>query len=95
MVERLLLVPLHTLLRIYPNQRLLRRALTPGRSTPVLLLVILRLLLHPSSISASKSLPAGISGSTSSVKTACKDDGTTGVRAKLIGTIAKIHSGRR
>ena len=80
----LLLLPVHTLLRVHPNQRILCRA--PGSS-------MLRLLVHPS-IPASKSLPVGGARS-ATFETAGEDDGTTGMRPSLVGTIAKVDTGRR
>ena len=80
----LLLLPVHTLLRVHPNQRILCRA--PGSS-------VLRLLVHPS-IPTSKSLPVGGARS-ATFETAGEDYGTTGMRPSLIGTIAKVNTGRR
>ena len=80
----LLLLPVHTLLRVHPNQRILCRA--PGSS-------MLRLLVHPS-IPTSKSLPVGGSRS-ATFKAAGEDYGTTGMRPSLVGTIAKVNTGRR
>ena len=92
MVVGLLVVSLHALLRVHPNQRLLRRVLTPRRGSSMLLL-ILSLLMHPS-ISTSKPLPVGAK-SARSVKTAGENNGTTGVRANFVGTVTKVNTGRR
>ena len=80
----LLLLPVHTLLRVHPNQRILCRA--PGSS-------MLGLRVHPS-IPTSKSLPVGRARS-ATFETAGEDYGTTGMRPSLIGTIAKVNTGRR
>jgi len=67
-----LLLTMHALLRIHPNERLLHRVLSPGWGSAVLLL-ILRLLLHPS-ISAAEPVPVGWTGSARAIKTAGKDN---------------------